>query len=164
MRIWSLHPAYLDPKGLVALWREGLLALKVLKGETKGYRHHPQLHRFRGTSDPVAAIQRYLAYVLEESQTRGYSFNSGKICQVTGMSKISLPEGQLIWEAGHLEQKLNKRGRGRWPLPHPLAPRCLKVHPFLHLVPGGLAPWEIAAHPVGSLSTNRSSHDKETKL
>jgi len=30
MRLWSLHPRYLDAKGLVALWREGLLAQKVL--------------------------------------------------------------------------------------------------------------------------------------
>jgi hypothetical protein len=29
-RIWSLHPKYLDARGLVALWREGLLAQAVL--------------------------------------------------------------------------------------------------------------------------------------
>lgn len=32
MRLWSLHPSYLDAVGLVALWREGLLARKVLQG------------------------------------------------------------------------------------------------------------------------------------
>lgn len=37
MRIWSLHPSYLDAKGLVALWRETLLAQKVLLGATVGY-------------------------------------------------------------------------------------------------------------------------------
>lgn len=26
MRLWSLHPRYLDSKGLVALWCEALLA------------------------------------------------------------------------------------------------------------------------------------------
>lgn len=26
MRLWSLHPKHLDPQGLVALWREVLLA------------------------------------------------------------------------------------------------------------------------------------------
>jgi hypothetical protein len=31
MRIWSLHPKYLDSKGLVALWRESLLAKNVLR-------------------------------------------------------------------------------------------------------------------------------------
>jgi hypothetical protein len=32
MRLWSLHPRYLDAKGLQAVWREGLLAKKVLQG------------------------------------------------------------------------------------------------------------------------------------
>ena len=29
MRIWSIHPRYLDARGLVALWREALLARAV---------------------------------------------------------------------------------------------------------------------------------------
>ncbi|MEN6399799.1 MAG: pyrimidine dimer DNA glycosylase/endonuclease V, partial [Rectinema sp.] len=29
MRLWTLHPQYLDQKGLTAAWREGLLAKKV---------------------------------------------------------------------------------------------------------------------------------------
>jgi hypothetical protein len=37
---------YLDGRGLVALWREALLAQAVLRGRTRGYRH-PQLARFR---------------------------------------------------------------------------------------------------------------------
>ncbi len=36
MRIWTLHPQYLDRQGLVALWREGLLAQEVLRGQTRG--------------------------------------------------------------------------------------------------------------------------------
>ncbi|HEU5178767.1 MAG TPA: pyrimidine dimer DNA glycosylase/endonuclease V, partial [Burkholderiales bacterium] len=32
MRLWSLHPKYLDARGLVALWREALLAQAVLRG------------------------------------------------------------------------------------------------------------------------------------
>ncbi|HQT25728.1 MAG TPA: pyrimidine dimer DNA glycosylase/endonuclease V, partial [Burkholderiales bacterium] len=59
MRIWSLHPKYLDPKGLVALWRESLLAQAVLRGETQGYRNHPQLDRFRNAEAPLAAISSY---------------------------------------------------------------------------------------------------------
>jgi len=46
MRIWSLHPKYLDTKGLVALWRDALLARHVLQGKTTGYKNHPQLNRF----------------------------------------------------------------------------------------------------------------------
>ena len=41
MKLWSIHPKYLDAKGLVALWREALLAQKVLDGKTEGYKNHP---------------------------------------------------------------------------------------------------------------------------
>jgi hypothetical protein len=33
MRLWSLHPEYLDANGLVALWREALLAQAFLQGK-----------------------------------------------------------------------------------------------------------------------------------
>jgi hypothetical protein len=46
MRLWSVHPRYLDRQGLTAAWREALLAQKVLTGTTRGYRNHPQLVRF----------------------------------------------------------------------------------------------------------------------
>jgi len=67
MRLWSLHPKYLDSKGLVALWRETLLAKHVLEGKTKGYRNHPQLDRFKLSEDPLAAINYYLQMIYEES-------------------------------------------------------------------------------------------------
>ena len=53
MRLWSLDPAHLDRQGLVACWREALLAQAVLAGRTRGYRHHPQLERFRVVPGPV---------------------------------------------------------------------------------------------------------------
>ena len=63
MRLWSLHPKYLDPQGLVALWREALLAKAVIRGETRGYTHHPQLQRFTEHPHPRLAINAYLAAV-----------------------------------------------------------------------------------------------------
>jgi hypothetical protein len=38
MRLWTLHPKCLDARGLVVPWREALLAQKVLRGETRGYK------------------------------------------------------------------------------------------------------------------------------
>ncbi|MDI3502728.1 MAG: hypothetical protein PWR13_285 [Archaeoglobi archaeon] len=35
MRLWSIHSKYLDAKGLVAVWREGLLAKKYWKEKLK---------------------------------------------------------------------------------------------------------------------------------
>jgi hypothetical protein len=63
MRLWSIHPKYLDSKGLVALWRESLLALKVLEGNTKGYKNHSQLNRFK--QKPIESLKNYLKNLRE---------------------------------------------------------------------------------------------------
>ena len=60
MRIWSVHPSQLDRAGLVACWRETLLAQAVLSGRTQGYQNHPQLVRFRATAEPLAAVDEPL--------------------------------------------------------------------------------------------------------
>ena len=81
MRIWSIHPKYLDSKGLVALWRETLLAKNVLENKTKGYKNHPQLNRFRESKKAIDCIDQYLWEVYKESEIRNYSFNKNKISQ-----------------------------------------------------------------------------------
>jgi len=77
--LWSLHPGYLDARGLVALWREGLLARKVLQHLTKGYKNHPQLDRFNDHLQPTVAIDCYLWYVYGEAVRREHHFSIGKI-------------------------------------------------------------------------------------
>ena len=79
MRLWTFHPRHLDAAGLVALWREGLLAQAVLLGRTRGYTRHPQLQRFRAAADPVACIAGYLRVVADEAKSRGYAFNAARI-------------------------------------------------------------------------------------
>ena len=141
MRLWTLHPRYLDAKGLVALWREALLAQKVLLGETRGYRSHPQLSRFRGQPDPVAAIGAYLQVVLAEATARGYRFDGCKILLPGPAASIPATDGQLRYEWRHLLAKLGQRDRPRLaalsgveePLPHPL----------FSIVHGAMAPWEV---------------------
>jgi hypothetical protein len=68
MRLWSLHPKYLDSKELVAVWREGLLSLAVLGGDTKGYVLHPQLDRFRKEKNPVESMRSYLWHIYQEAE------------------------------------------------------------------------------------------------
>jgi hypothetical protein len=77
MRLWSVHPKYLDSRGLVALWREALLAQAVLRGRTNGYVHHPQLQRFRAQPSPLGAIADYLRGVHLEAVRRGYALRRG---------------------------------------------------------------------------------------
>src|SRR4051812_40823909 len=103
MRLWSLHPQYLDAKGLVALWREGLLAQAVLVGQTRGYRNHPQLERFR--NGPVA-IAAYLHHVVDEADARGYKFDRSKLPRRKSALPIGVTDGQLRFEWRHLLTKL----------------------------------------------------------
>ena len=96
MRIWSIHPKYLDSGGLVALWREGLLAQHVLDGKTKGYKNHPQLYRFKETDNPSHTINQYLTIVYLEAKDRGYNFNQAKINWNFNTDSIFVKQGRLI--------------------------------------------------------------------
>lgn len=142
MRLWSLHPKYLDAKGLVALWREGLLAYAVLKGKTRGYIHHPQLVRFKKHPRPIAAITTYLHFVCDEADRRGYKFDRSKLGRRTGTSKSRVTTGQLRYELEHLKKKLHRRDRLAYQrirklnLPEP--------HPFFTIVRGGIESREKA--------------------
>ena len=141
MRLWSLHPKYLDTKGLVALWREGLLAQNVLLGNTKGYKNHPQLERFKEHDVPLQAISAYLFYVHQESVCRNYKFNIGKIQRLeTETKSIHVTDGQLLFELRHLKGKLKER-----------SPESLKeiesiampdANPLFVVIEGAIANWE----------------------
>ena len=141
MRLWSLHPEYLDAKGLVALWRETLLAQNVLLGKTKGYKNHPQLIRFKETHHPQGAIATYLRHIADEADNRGYNFNRDKIINKRFNSAITVTSGQLSYELGHLLRKLKIRDPQRY-----LELRTLKkieLHPLFKKVRGKIADWEI---------------------
>ena len=109
MRLWTLHPKYLDAKGLVALWREALLAQKVLRGKTKGYRRHPQLIRFQAHAKPVAALAAFLKAVHAEATRRGYAFDGSKIARYSETILLEETDGQLLYEWTHLRRKLKHR-------------------------------------------------------
>jgi len=141
MRLWSLHPSALDRLGLVALWREGLLAQKVLLGETNGYRFHPQLDRFRASGNPVATISTYLWDVLNEARARGYNFDASKIATRKHSVSIPVTRGQLDFERKHLLKKLRIRDRVRF---RELSAAEITPHPMMRVVCGDLEPWEIA--------------------
>jgi len=140
MRLWSLHPKYLDARGLVALWREGLLAQAVLKGKTRGYRHHPQLERFQESPSPAGLIADYLRAVREEATIRGYRFDAAKISRSRCSGRLAVTRGQLEYEWSHLSKKLEARDprwRGRW-----IAVDRPQPHPLFRVRPGGVADWE----------------------
>ena len=140
MRLWSIHPKYLDAKGLVALWREGLLAQKVLQDETKGYRNHPQLDRFKNHPQPVAAIACYLTEVWKEAKKRGYHFDKSKIGTSTTINRIPVTTGQMQLEFARLLEKLKQRD----PQKHNelLTVKVIESHPVVKVIKGPIAEWE----------------------
>jgi hypothetical protein len=140
MRLWSIHPRYLDGQGLVALWREALLARAVLRGQTQGYRHHPQLERFRAQASPRAAICAYLAAVHDEAARRGYAFDRRKAGPQRAVAPIVVTRGQLQYEWDHLLDKLATRNPALYRQWRGVrAPQC---HPLLRCRPGQVARWE----------------------
>jgi hypothetical protein len=136
MRLWSLHPEHLDPQGLVALWRESLLAQKVLAGQTRGYTHHPQLDRFRANANPLACIATYLREIAREAERRGYSFDETKIAGARTRAKLRVTRGQLEYEWDHLTKKLRRRSPR---FPTAAEPR---LHPLFVIVDGPIEAWE----------------------
>jgi hypothetical protein len=140
MRLWSLHPSYLDAKGLVALWREGLLARKVLHGQTRGYRHHSQLIRFQAQKEPEIAIEAYLWGVYEESVLRGYHFDVSKLSRIPRRRKMQVTAGQLQYELDHLLRKLKQRDMARYK--NLVSVKTPLAHPLFRIVPGAVETWE----------------------
>jgi pyrimidine dimer DNA glycosylase len=141
MRIWSLHPKYLDTKGLVALWRETLLAKHVLEGKTSGYKNHPQLDRFKKSKRPIEAINQYLAEIYAEASSRDYNFDRGKINWNFKRSKITVTTKQLAYETGHLLKKLQTRDIKKHKALK--SKKVIDTHPIFTLIEGEIEEWEI---------------------
>jgi hypothetical protein len=143
VRLWTIHPKYLDPQGLVALWREALLAREVLRGRTTGYRQHPQLKRFRSCGSPRTAINRYLALVYAEARSRGYAFDRSKLGRIGSGQCLLVTDGQLQYEWWWLLSKLQRRSpsvyRRHTEVSLPAA------HSLFRVVPGPIAEWEHVA-------------------
>lgn len=159
MRLWTVHPQYLDPKGLVAAWREGLLAQKVILGQTRGYTSHPQLHRFQTAASATKSIAAYLIGLADEAARRGYKFDRTKISVCLFNGKLTETRGQLLFEWLHLKRKLRRRSPRTYRL-------CCKVdrpraHPLFRIVPGPIREWENVNLRKRSAIRVSSKHRRE---
>jgi len=146
MRIWSIHPKYLDAKGLVAVWREALLAKKVLEGKTKGYKNHPQLNRFKVSKDPVDTINQYLSEIFIEASNRNYNFDKQKVNWKYKKTELTVTTGQLSYEVGHLLNKLQIRDT----IKYEQLKKVIKFdsHPLFTVIDGDIENWEIITKEV----------------
>lgn len=141
MRLWSLSSEYLDRQGLVACWREALLAREVLEGKTIGYKNHPQLLRFKNCPNPLGAINYYLANIYFEGNRRGYKFEFRKL-DLTKNFEIEIPvtDGQVFYEWVLLQNKLKKRSEDKfYENARTIKP---KVHPLFKIIKGEIESWE----------------------
>lgn len=151
MRLWSLHPELLDTKGLVACWRETLLAQKVLAGQTSGYTNHPQLVRLQATAQPLATVGAYLQGILDESLRRGYRFDASKILRpdlTSQRGQVAVTSEQLNFEYRHLLRKLEVRSPQDARMLTERYSAEIPVHPLFHVTPGPIASWERDAQAV----------------
>jgi hypothetical protein len=135
-----LDPGYLDAQGLLALWREALLAQKVLRGKTVGYRNHPQLERFKRHPHPKEAIATYLLTVWKEAHLRGYCFDKEKIGIKQAKQKIPVTSGQLHYEFKWLCAKLKRRSLRKYR--EIILSKKIWQNPFFRVVPGSVEKWE----------------------
>lgn len=142
MRLWSIHPHYLDRQGLLAAWREGLLAQAVLLGRTKGYTNHPQLFRFRESKDPAGALGAYLKEIADEAHNRNYRFDQEKIERINHGFTIDVTEGQLEFERQHLLAKILVRNPLETERIASLSAGPTTPHPIFHAVHGPIEHWE----------------------
>ena len=140
MRIWTIHPRHLDRQALVAVWRESLLAQAVLLGNTKGYRHHPQLKRFLEQASPVAGIATYLTGIHREALRRGYHFDKSKIAPNRMRKQIPETQGQLLYEWEHLRSKVNVRSPEWFKTIKTI--KTPDAHPLFRIIPGPVQEWE----------------------
>lgn len=140
MRIWSFHPKYLDSKGLVALWRESLLAKTVLENKTKGYKNHPQLNRFKESQNPLRCINQYLVEVYREAARRNYSFDESKIKRNSKRSSLTVTSGQFHFEINHLKRKLALRDKRK--LKEIMLVEQFEPHPLFKIIEGEAESWE----------------------
>lgn len=144
MRLWTIHPSYLDTKGLLAVWREALLAQHVLAGETKGYVNHPQLQRFKEYPQPLLAIAVFLTEICAEAQKRGYNFDKTKIRTSipNEFPLIAVNDGQVQYEFEWLKSKLQTRDPRRYEaLLHDNIGQ-IRLNGLFTLRKGPVEPWE----------------------
>ena len=142
MRLWTISFKYLDAKGLVALWREALLAKNVLAGLTKGYKNHPQLDRFYAHKNACEAINAYLAEVYAQACVHGYKFDAAKVGEFDeqNLAKIPVTSGQIEYVFAFLQEKLKSRDVKAYE--RNLSVKNIEIAGIFEEVAGGIEPWE----------------------
>ena len=163
MRLWSIHPRYLDRVGLLAVWREGILAKRVIEGKTKGYQTHPQLLRFKRYDSPADFIDAYLYQIYLEAKRRGYNFNLSKIRRVEALGASKVTTGQLEYEFKHLLTKVMKRDKKKFEELKGIKPNVIEANPVFSVVEGEVEDWERIKKAKNNKDKKRQRARRDTR-
>ena len=141
MRLWSIHPKYLDSKGLGGLWREGLGAVRCLYEPGIGYSNHAQLNRFKAEPDYLAQIGSYMHEVADEADRRGYNYDRTLLpVDFYKPEPMTVTVGQIAYEFRFLLGKLKTRDKELFEkFQHTTT---IELHPRFTPIPGPIADWE----------------------
>ena len=120
------------------------MALTVLKGDTLGYRNHPQLKRFKSAGSPLDTLKCYLRHIYLEAEGRGYRFDLSKLGKIGKSDSLEVTRGQLKYEITHLKKKLKIRDPSR--LKSLKQVDVPKAHPLFVPIEGDIEEWERGKH------------------
>lgn len=114
MRVWDIHPGYLNRQSLLGEHRELHGIVAIISQGKKGYSRHPETLRWLGHGWALRQRHRLLAC---EMALRGF----------TDRSPVALADGEGRWPAVYLdepaaqyqrlEEKYRDKEQGRIPLP-----------------------------------------------
>jgi len=119
------------------------LAKKVLEGQTKGYKNHSQLERFKNTHDPISYINYYLSGVFDQASMRKYKYDESKIDSFEVTEGISVNHKQVIYEFNFLQDKLFSRDIKQWKINESYRESgYIILHPLFYIKLGEIESWE----------------------
>ncbi len=114
MRVWDIHPGFLNRQSLLGEHREIHAIHTVLSQQKKGYSRHPETLRWR---EHLAALWLRHEQVVAEMRIRGFNH----------FSPLPAPRSEIVWPSvfidtpGHqfalLAEKYTNKEQGRIPLP-----------------------------------------------
>lgn len=115
MRIWDIHPGYLNRQSLLGEHRELHAVVSVLVHHKKGYSHHPETLRWRDHGWALKMRHRLLA---AEMRLRGYHEKSPVKTRSRPQDRpgqyVDPPARQLVL----LRRKYLQKEKGRIEIPH----------------------------------------------
>jgi hypothetical protein len=141
MRIWSIHPKYLDSKELLNLWNETIQAKNEFLTKFSGHFSNKQLERFLDLKNPLEAINSYMSSIYREAVKRDFSVDDSFMdWDFDDSIQIPVTAGQISHEISKLKSRLRERDEKK--LQKLNGRTFLELHPIFYSVPGTIEEWE----------------------